>query len=54
MQEVEIADAAIRIFDLAGAMGYDLGAAIVEKLSFNAQRADHKIENRLKPGGKAY
>jgi NTP pyrophosphatase (non-canonical NTP hydrolase) len=54
MAEVEIADAAIRIFDLAGAMRYDLGAAIMEKLAFNAQRADHKIENRLKPGGKAY
>src|SRR5690606_23541749 len=26
--EVELADAAIRIFDLAGAMGYDLGGAI--------------------------
>jgi len=54
MSEVELADAAIRIFDLAGAMGYDLGGAIAEKIAFNAQRADHKIENRLKPGGKAY
>lgn len=54
MAEVELADAAIRIFDLAGAMGYDLGGAIQEKLAFNAQRADHKPENRLKPGGKAY
>lgn len=54
MAEVELADAAIRIFDLAGAMGYDLGGAIVEKLAFNAQRADHKPENRIKAGGKAY
>jgi NTP pyrophosphatase (non-canonical NTP hydrolase) len=54
MAEVEMADTVIRSFDLAGAMGYDLGGAIVEKLAFNAQRADHKMENRLKPGGKAY
>ncbi len=54
MAEVEMADTVIRSFDLAGAMGYDLGGAIVEKLAFNAQRADHKVENRLKPGGKAY
>lgn len=53
MAEVELADAAIRIFDMAGAMGYDLGGAITEKLAFNAQRADHKPENRLKAGGAA-
>lgn len=54
MAEVELADAAIRIFDLAGAMGYDLGRAIAEKLSYNAQRADHKPEARQAPGGKTY
>lgn len=54
MREVELADAAIRIFDLAGAYGMDLGAAIEEKLVFNAQRADHKPENRAKAGGKSY
>lgn len=54
MLEVELADACIRIFDLAGAKGFDLGGAIAEKRAFNAHRADHKIENRLKPGGKAY
>lgn len=52
--EVELADAVIRIGDLAGALGLDLGAAIVEKLAYNAQRADHKPENRAQPGGKAY
>jgi hypothetical protein len=35
-------------------MGYDLGAAIQEKLEFNAARADHKPENRRQSGGKAY
>ena len=54
MPEVELADAAIRIFDLAAAMGYDLGGAIAEKLEYNASRKDHKKENRQKAGGKAY
>lgn len=52
MIEVELADAVIRICDLAGALGLDLGGAIAAKLEYNANRADHKIENRLKDGGK--
>lgn len=52
--EVELADAVIRIFDLAGGYDLDLGGAIVEKLAFNASRADHKLENRRAEGGKAY
>lgn len=54
MIEVELADAMIRIADLAGAMGLDLGGAVVEKMKFNASRADHKIENRQAEGGKRY
>jgi NTP pyrophosphatase (non-canonical NTP hydrolase) len=54
MVEVELADAVIRIFDLAGGMGYDVAGAIADKLAFNAQRADHKPENRRAEGGKAY
>lgn len=54
MVEVELADALIRIFDLAGALDLDLGGAIAEKLAFNAQRADHKLEVRALTGGKAY
>jgi hypothetical protein len=54
MAEVELADAVIRIFDLAGNMQYDLGSAIVAKLLYNRQRPDHKMENRLKVGGKTY
>lgn len=54
MLEVELADAVIRIFDLAGALQYDLGGAIAEKLAFNAQRPDHKPEARAAAGGKAY
>lgn len=54
MIEVELADAMIRIADLAGALGLDLGGAIAEKMSFNAHRPDHKIEARQAAGGKAY
>lgn len=54
MIEVELADAIIRICDLAGYLNLDLGGAIAEKRAFNSTRADHKLENRLKPGGKAY
>ena len=53
-REVEIADAIIRLFDLCGGYGMDIGGAIVEKLAYNATRADHRIENRIAEGGKAY
>lgn len=52
--EVELADAVIRIGDLCGALGLDLGGAIAEKMAYNANREDHKIENRQAAGGKAY
>lgn len=52
--EVELADALIRIFDYAGAAELRLGEAFIAKLAYNAQRADHKRENRAKPGGKAF
>jgi NTP pyrophosphatase (non-canonical NTP hydrolase) len=52
--EVELADAVIRIADLAGALQLDLGAAIADKMAYNAQRADHKPEARAAVGGKAF
>lgn len=54
MLEVELADAVIRIADLAGALGLDLGGAIAEKMAFNQIREDHRPENRAKAGGKSY
>lgn len=54
MLEVELADAVIRIFDLAGSQNFDLGDAIAEKLAFNASRADHKPENRRLANGKKF
>lgn len=54
MREVELADAVIRIFDLAGAYEMDLGGALAEKMEYNASRLDHKISSRLANGGKAY
>lgn len=54
MEEVELADTVIRILDYAGAHGFDLGGAIVEKLEYNAHRADHKPENRSKENGKKF
>jgi hypothetical protein len=54
MIEVELADALIRIADLAGALGLDLGGAVVEKLAYNKTRSDHKPEARAAAGGKAY
>ena len=54
MIEVELADALIRILDLAGALQLDLAGAIQEKLAYNAVREDHKVENRKAEGGKSY
>lgn len=54
MMEVELADAIIRIFDLAESKGFNLGETIYEKIEYNRSRADHKIKNRLKEGGKKF
>lgn len=52
MEEVEMADTVIRIFDYCKGHGLDLIGAMVEKLEYNKNRADHKMENRLKADGK--
>lgn len=52
--EVELVDVFIRAFDYAGAYGFDLTGAFLEKMEYNRNRADHKPENRIKEGGKKF
>ncbi len=52
MEEVELADALIRMLDYAGAHNLDIIGALFEKLDYNASREDHKIHNRKKKNGK--
>jgi NTP pyrophosphatase (non-canonical NTP hydrolase) len=54
MAEVELVDTLIRIFDYAGAYGYDLEGAYQEKMAFNANRADHTHAARQLAGGKKW
>lgn len=55
MLMTELADAVIRIADLVGALGQeDFAQILLEKLAFNRVRPDHKIENRIADGGKAF
>lgn len=54
MAEVELADTLIRIFDYAGALGYDLEGAYQEKRAYNAAREDHKHEARARADGKKW
>lgn len=54
MLKVELADAVIRCFDLAGGSGLDLMGALVDKMEYNSKRDDHKIENRKLPWGKKF
>ena len=54
MLEVELADAVIRILDIAGGYDLDLAGAIDEKIAYNRIRADHQRENREKQGGKQF
>ena len=54
MFEVEIVDTLIRLFDIGGGLGLDLGGAFVEKMAYNAKREDHKLEARMGENGKKY
>ena len=53
-RDTELADVLIRTGDFAGAYNINLGQIVVDKLKYNAQRADHKPENRKKSGGKRF
>ena len=52
--EVELADAIVRILDLAGALDLDIGGALAEKIIYNGVRVDHKPEARSSKGGKKF
>jgi hypothetical protein len=54
MFEVEIVDAFIRLFDIAGGMNLDIEGAYIEKMRYNASRVDHTREHRLSEHGKKY
>lgn len=57
MLKVELIDAIIRILDILGSHDnrtHPAGEIFMEKREFNGQREDHKIENRLKSGGKEF
>lgn len=54
MLEVELADAVIRIADLAEVLNYNLEGAMLEKLKYNRTRADHSAEARAAEGGKKF
>jgi NTP pyrophosphatase (non-canonical NTP hydrolase) len=52
--EVELADAIIRILDIAGHENLDVAGALVEKHEYNATRPDHQLANRQKKHGKKF
>jgi NTP pyrophosphatase (non-canonical NTP hydrolase) len=54
MLEVELADCIIRILDMAGLYDLDVAGAIADKHLYNANRADHQLQNRMAEGGKSF
>jgi NTP pyrophosphatase (non-canonical NTP hydrolase) len=50
----KVSDALAMTFAVAIETGIDLLDVIDQKVAFNANRADHKIENRLKDDGKKF
>jgi len=53
-EEVEAADLLIRLLDYVGYRKLDIVGAYLEKRVYNDTRADHRLENRRKEGGKAF
>lgn len=48
MIECELADAVMRIADIAGKLGLDVGGTVAEKMEYNKTRPDHKPGTRRK------
>lgn len=51
---VELADALIRILDLAGAFDIPIGSIVMKKLEYNTKRVDHTREHRSGTNGKKF
>lgn len=54
MFAVELADALIRILDMAGAFNIPIGNIMMEKWEYNTKRADHTREHRSGTNGKKF
>ena len=54
MLEVELADAIIRILDIAESENLDVIGAIIEKVAYNRKRADHQPGARAEAHGKKF
>lgn len=54
MRDVELADALIRILDLAEAYNIDIAQVMIEKLKYNRHREDHTTAHRATENGKKY
>jgi NTP pyrophosphatase (non-canonical NTP hydrolase) len=54
MFTVELADAIIRILDIAANIAPELPEALMDKLEYNRRREDHKPEHRKTANGKKY
>lgn len=50
----EMGDSLIRILDFCGYHNLDIGHATVDKIAYNANRADHKVSNRKEANGKKF
>ena len=53
-EEVELADALIRILDYCARRDFDIGNAVAEKLAYNTTRQDHTRSARRAAGGKKF
>jgi NTP pyrophosphatase (non-canonical NTP hydrolase) len=54
MFDVELVDALIRIFDLAGHLDIDVERIYQEKMQYNSTRVDHTFAARMEAHGKRY
>lgn len=54
MEHVEMADVIIRIMDYCGYRGIDIGRLVIDKMAYNKNRPDHKIDARTKKNGKKF